>query len=114
MNLDDLARAIQAVSPEPEAQRLADLLIQWKQGPESVEDLREQVDSFLGDVRFSRDGTRTTISNLWSEFVREGIEPIHGFTMNERLYYFGLFPQYDAVTTRRQKLVFYSKLLAKP
>jgi hypothetical protein len=114
MNLDDLTRAIQAVSPEPEAQRLADLLIQWKQGPESVEDLRDQVDRFLSDVRFSRDGTHTTISNLWSEFVKEVIERIHGFTMNERLFSFGLFPQYDAVTTRKQKLVFYTKLLAKP
>jgi len=114
MNLDELANAIKEASPEPDAQRIADFLIAWKATPDTVEDLRSQTERYIGHVWLSTDSIHTYIYGLWTAFVSAEIEHIHGMTMNERLYAFGLFPQFEKATTPDQRLVIYEKLLASP
>jgi hypothetical protein len=41
MNIDDLAKEMRSVSSEKVVQGLADLLMEWKQNHETVEDLQK-------------------------------------------------------------------------
>ena len=114
MTLDELAVAISNLSPDREVQRLAEMLAQWKDDDSSVDELRDRVEHYLGNTRIESDAVRKKVHGLWSEFVADPIAWIHGMTLNERLYSFSLFEQYDAARTKAQKKPFYKKLLAKP
>ncbi len=50
---------------------------------------------------------------MWSDFRDSAINGIGGMTINERLYWFGLFDQFDKSVTQSEKENIYSKLMAE-
>ena len=114
MTLDELASAVASTSPDPVVQRLASLLVLWKDDDTSVQALRNDVERYIGNAWIERAEVHKTIYALWSEFVNTAINSIGGMTMNERLSFFDLTSEFDSASTDEQRERIYAKLLAKP
>jgi len=114
MNLDELTEAIRNVSSERVVQALANLLIEWKSNDETAEELKHTLERYFGHTWIKRNEDHKNLYNMWSEFKDEIILGIEGMTMNERLYWFGLFQRFDACPNQEAKLVIYRKLHANP
>lgn len=114
MTLDELASSVASTSPDPIVQRLASLLLEWKNDNTSVHDLRDGIERYIGNSWIEREEVHKAVYSLWSEFVANEIAAVNGMTMNERLFVFGLAPRFDAASTREQKACLYAKVLAKP
>lgn len=65
-------------------------------------------------MRLQSQAEHSNAYQLWREFKHDAIDRIDGMTMNERLFFFGLFERFDQSDTEKQKHAVYSKLLAKP
>lgn len=114
MNLDELAKRIREISSDPVAWRLADMLDDWKTDDRTAEDLRDDVERYIGNVWIGKDRDHATIYRLWSAFRKDAIAGIGGMTMNERLWYFSLDERFDACRTGQEKRTVYAKLHAAP
>ena len=114
LNIDQLAAAIRSVSPEEAAQRLGEQIIAWKRDDTTAEDLTSRIERTIGYIWFSTDAVHSEVYRLWSEFRSYAIDGIGGMTMNERLYWFGLFQRYDEAKTEEARLRIYAKLHARP
>ena len=114
MNLDELANAIRNVSDQSDVQRLADLFREWKYSKETVVDLNDTIERFIGNSWFEKDEDHHEIYKMWLKFRNEAILGIGGMTMNERLYWFGLVDEFDACNGDEAKLNIYKKLMATP
>ena len=114
MIFDELASSIKSASSDPVAVKLADLLSQWKQDDSNVEDLESWVERYIGNTWIASEEEHKSIYRLWSEFKTEAVRCIHGMTMNERLFCFGLMSRYDAARTEQERKAIYAKLLANP
>lgn len=111
--LDTLANKIQSVSDDPVIQKLASELANWKQRNDNVKQLESTVEKFIGTTWISRNEEHEQVYQLWSNFRDENIRTIHGMTMNERLFVFGLLDHFDKCKTNDEKDILYGKLLAK-
>lgn len=114
MDIDGLAKAIRAVSNEKIVQRLADLFMEWKQNQDTAEDLKNTIERYIGNSWIEKDEDHLKIYQMWSSFRDEAILGIGGMTMNERLYWFCLFDEFDACPHEKSKLKIYKKLMANP
>lgn len=114
MNLDELSEELCKVSPEKVVHDLSKLLVEWKDNEKTAEELREGVERYIGNTWIEKDEDHSKIYHLWSLFRDKAIHGIGGMTMNERLYWFGLFHRYDASKNEEEKLLVYRKLHAKP
>ena len=114
MTIDDLASAIARLSPEAAVQGLAHLLIDWKHDPSTVEQLSTKVDRYIGNTWIADGAIHSQVYKMWSDFRAAAIQVIGGMTMNERLFTFGLFTEFDSASTEEQRIEIYAKLLAKP
>jgi hydrogenase maturation factor len=114
MTIDDLASAIARLSPEAVVQRLAQLLNDWKRDPSTVEQLSTRVDRYIGNTWIADEAIHAQVHKMWSEFRAAEVQGIGGMTMNERLFSFGLFAEFDNASTDEQRIEIYAKLHAKP
>lgn len=114
MTLDELIFTLAGTSPDPGVQRLSTFLVQWKSDDTSVQDLRIDIERYIGNSWIEQAEVHKTVYALWSEFVAVAIGSIGGMTMNERLFVFGLMSQFDAASTEQERNRIYAKLLAKP
>ena len=114
MNIDDLVKEIRSVSSEKVVQGLVDLLRKWKKSDETVEDLNITIERYFGNTWIKKDENYNRIYHVWSSFRDQAIAGIAGMTMNERLYWFGLFDEFDACPDQEAKLKIYKKLMASP
>ena len=114
MNIDELAQEIRSVSDENLVQKLADLLIEWKQDQSTVEDLKNKAERYIGNAWIEEDEDHRKIYQMWSSFRDKAISGIGAMTMNERLYFFGLSEQFDDRESEEDHLRIYKKLMAKP
>ena len=114
MNLDELARQIDEVSTEQAAQRLCELLLDWKTDSSTAEELCDKVERYIGNSWIERDENHARVYALWSAFRDEAITGIGGMTMNERLYHFSLFERFDASHDDEERITVYAKLHAVP
>lgn len=114
MNLDELSEEISKVSSEKVVQDLSRFLVAWKDNEETAEELKEGIERYIGNTWIEKNEDHSKIYRLWSAFREEAISGIGGMTMNERLYWFGLFNRYDACNNEEEKLFVYRKLHAKP
>lgn len=114
MNIDNLAKEVRSVLSEKVVQRFVDLLMEWKQNHETVEDLQIKIERYFGNSWIKKDEDYNRIYHVWSSFRDQAIAGIAGMTMNERLYWFGLFDEFDACPDQEAKLKIYKKLMASP
>jgi hypothetical protein len=113
MNLDELANHLRTGFSDPVVQKIGTVMLQWKTDTSTAEDLRERVERYIGNSWISREEDHQRVYGLWSSFRDEAIGGIGGMTMNERLYWFGLFDRFDG-STKEERLVVYRKLHATP
>ena len=111
MNLDDLIVAIRDASEDKAVQGMADQLSSWKDRPDTVSDLTALIKRYIGNVWIASEKDHQRIHALWSAFRTDCIDTIHGMTMNERLYSFGLIGRFYALPVDERQPV-YSKLHA--
>jgi len=114
MNLDELAKKISSVSSNKVVQDLSQILFVWKANDDTVEELKDSVERYLGNTWIASNEEYKKIYSMWSSFRDEFIAGIGGMTMNERLYYFGLLKRFDACTDEDSRLSIYMKLHANP
>jgi|SRR6516162_786651 hypothetical protein len=113
MNLDELANHLRTSFSDPVVQKLAAVVLEWKTDTSTVEDLREKIDRYIGNSWISREEDHQKVYGLWSSFRDDAIGAIGGMTMNERLYWFGLFDRFDR-STKEEQLILFRKLHATP
>ena len=114
MNIDELAKSIRLISPESIVQKLADILINWKTDKTTAKELESRVERYIGNTWIQKEEDHEIIYSLWSKFREDAIRHIGGMTMNERLYYFGLFDEFDNCSTETERLKIYKKLHGNP
>ncbi len=113
MNYDELISEIQILSAADDGvQSLINLLINWKIEETDVNQLVDLVESFFGNSSISSTEIHNSVYKLWSDYKTESIASINVMTMNERLYHFGLFDQFDSCNSEIERRVIYKKLSA--
>ena len=112
MDLDELASAIKQASSDPVASKLSRLLSAWKDDQSDVKELENTVERYLGNTWIAKPAEHEEIYSLWSRFRDDAMHAIQGRTMNERLYYFSLFPRWDSAQSDEDRKKIYAKLLA--
>lgn len=114
MTLDELEEQMRAVSGDAIGQRMTSLVKDWKSDDATVEQLHSSVERCIECYRYDGSINYEEIHRLWSSFRKEVIGGIGGMTMNERLYYFGLFSRFDKCETEEARGRLYEKLLSTP
>lgn len=114
MNLDELATAMKQTSSDPVALKLSDLVSAWKNDDSDANELENAVERYIGNTWIANTAEHKEIYGLWSRFREDAIHGIGGMTMNERLYWFSLFPRWDHAQTGEDRKTIYAKLLANP
>ena len=112
MNLDELTKNIRKVSKEEIVQKLADHISDWKTDQQNAVDLRESVERLFGNTWIDQRAEFDKVYGMWTEFRNVAIDGIGGMTMNERLYWFGLFELFDKAYNNSEQEKFYAKLMA--
>lgn len=113
MNIDELVENIRKVSTGKVVHDLTDIIQQWKSDENNVIDLKESIERYLGNTWIDKQSDFDNIYGSWSDFKDAAIEGIGGMTMNERLYWFGLFDSFDNASNESERQRIYTKLMAK-
>ena len=95
MNLDELVQSI----PDDESTLRTDLahwVEEWKQGTDSIDKLSYMIGKWHSNVWFKDTEASNAFGERFRRFRIESIEKIDSMTVNEKLFSFGLFPQWDA------------------
>jgi hypothetical protein len=104
MNLDDLVESIHHSDIDLQKQ-LKFLIENWKKDSSSLEDLSLIIEKWQGNVWFSSNKNSNEFFEKWNEFKDKAINSIGGMTMNERLYWFGLFEIWDNSNSESKKTI---------
>ena len=113
MNLDELTKNIRKVSKEEIVKKLADNIQEWKKDERNAVELRDNVERFIGNTWITKQTDFDKIYGMWTEFRNSAIDGIGGMTMNERLYWFGLFDLFENAKDNVEQDKYYQKLMAK-
>ena len=102
MNLDELVNSV----PEVELrEKLYHWVGEWKQDDKDVEALAYLIGKWNGSVWFQDTDASNKSHSSFQNFKSTAIENIGGLTLNERLYWFGLFGVWEnANATTQQRL----------
>jgi len=93
MNLDELVASI----PEVELREgLFHWVSEWKNDDKDIEDLAYMVEKWHGNVWFKDADESNRFYERFQKLKKTTIEGVGGFTLNERLYWFGLIEQWDS------------------
>ena len=112
MNYDEYIEEVDKFSDNEVVARLRRYLAEWKEGDSDVVELVDSIERFFGNSWIESEVTHNHLYSLWSKFKKNAIEGIGGMTMNERLYWFGLFERFDGLQSDAAKKVIYGKLCA--
>ena len=112
MNYDEFVNEVQKHDSAPDVAKLLGVLKGWKLNNESVAQLQTIIERFFGHTWIESEETHNHLYKLWSSFNTSAIGNIGGMTMNERLFWFGLFEQFDSCKSEAKKQLIYSKLSA--
>ncbi|MGG5486574.1 hypothetical protein [Gaetbulibacter sp. PBL-D1] len=113
MNLDELIKNILKVSKEKTIQKLADNIQEWKIDERNAVELKDNIEHFLGNTLIEKQTDFEKVYAMWTEFRKSAIDGIGGMTMNERLYWFGLFELFENARNENEQEKYYRKLMAK-
>jgi hypothetical protein len=92
MNIDELVKSIPDAKLRDE---LAQWVQQWKKDDQDVEWLSRMLSKWHGNVWFNNDKASIDFLNHLNLFKRTAIEGLGGLSLNERLYFFGLFEHWE-------------------
>ena len=104
MNLNELVESIQIPDVLLKKQ-LESLINNWKADSSSIDELSNMIEKWHGNVWFSSDKSSNLFYKNWREFKIKAIDSINGMTLNERLYWFGLFEIWDKSDDDLQKRI---------
>ena len=113
MNYDEYIKEVDLLSGDDVVFRLSQHLSAWKDNDSDVIALADSVERFFGNSWIENRETHNHLYSLWSDFKKKAIESIGGMTMNERLYWFGLFDRFDSLQMVAAEKTIYDKLCAK-
>lgn len=112
MNYDEFVNEVQKYDSDSDVAKLLDVLKGWKLNDENVVQLQSTIERFFGHSWIESEKAYDHLYKLWSSFNTSAIGNIGGMTMNERLFWFGLFEQFDSCKSEAKKQLIYSKLSA--
>jgi hypothetical protein len=112
MNIDEYITETEKFDTDEAVARLRKYLASWKADDADVYELEDSVERLFGNNWIESEDTHNHLYKLWSNFRAEAIQIIGGMTMNEKLYWFGLFDRYDACASESDKTAMYTKLAA--
>jgi len=99
MNIDELVNSIQ----ENELRnQLTQWVNEWKSDDSDVLLLSEIILKWHGNVWFKDSSESNEFLNQFNAFKLNAITGLGGLTLNERLYFFGLFEQWDSANETEQ------------
>jgi hypothetical protein len=111
MNYDEYIEEVRKYSNDEVVARLVSHLDKWKSDNANVVELADSIERFFGNSWITSEETHSNLYRLWSSFKTQAISGIGGMTMNERLYWFGLFERFENASESEQKVI-YEKLCA--
>ncbi|MCT8986147.1 hypothetical protein [Shewanella phaeophyticola] len=111
MNYDEYIEEARKYSSDEIVARLESHLINWKSDNTNAVELADSIERFFGNFWITSEETHRRLYKLWFSFKAEAISCIGGMTMNERLYWFGLFERYESASEAEQQVI-YAKLCA--
>ena len=112
MNYDEFIKEVDQFSNDEAVARLRKYLVEWKQDDTNVIQLADSIEHFFGNSWIGSEKIHNHLYCLWLNFKTEAITGIGGISMNERLYWFGLFERFDSVQTETAQKVVYAKVCA--
>lgn len=112
MNYDEFVNEVQKYDSDVDIAKLLRVLQYWKFNGENMVQLQSTIERLFRHSWIESDETHNHLYNLWSPFNTSAIGSIDGMTMNERLFWFGLFDQFDSCKSEAKKQHIYSKLSA--
>jgi hypothetical protein len=92
MNLDEL---VESISESDLKAQLSHWIEGWKADDSDIEKLSAIIDKWYGNVWFTDRQSQSEFYKRFQKFREEAIRGIGGMTVNERLYWFGLFDHWD-------------------
>jgi hypothetical protein len=95
MTIDELVQSIPDEESDLRSQ-LARWIDEWKRSEDSIEKLSYMIGKWHGNVWFKDAQVSNCFWQNLCQFRTEAMDGIDGMTVNERLYGFGLIPQWDA------------------
>jgi len=93
MNIDDL---VGSITEGELREQLSHWVEEWKKDEKDVEPLSYMLGKWHGNVWFQDTGESKAFYKGLQEFRSIAIDGLGGLTLNERLYWFGLFEQWDS------------------
>jgi hypothetical protein len=102
MTIDDLPLLIPTEHADLQID-LARWITDWKRSEDDIERLRFLVDKWLGNVWINDENAFKALMQAWQTFKAESLDRVRALTVNERLFIFGLFEQWDASGTEGHK-----------
>ncbi|MFY0675908.1 MAG: hypothetical protein JXR18_01365 [Neptuniibacter sp.] len=111
MNYDEYIEEARKYSSDEVVARLVSHLTNWKSDNTNVLELANSIERFFGNSWITSEETHSHLYKLWSSFKTAAISGIGGMTINERLYWFGLFERYERASELEQQVI-YEKLCA--
>jgi hypothetical protein len=92
MNLDDL---VNSILEEEQRMKLAHRVTEWKEDETDIYGLYEMICKWHGKVSIEGEVAQDNFYSNLQSFKSNAIDNIGGMTVNERLYWFGLFEEWD-------------------
>lgn len=99
MNIDELVNSIQETELRSQ---LAQWVNEWKSDESDALQLSDMILKWHGNVWFKSNSASNDFLKQFNAFKLNAIDGLGGLSLNERLYFFGLFEQWDNATKTEQ------------
>lgn len=93
MNLDELVNSVPEIDLR---ENLSRWVGEWKQDDKDIEALAYLIGKWHGNVWFQGADSSNKFHSEFQNFKSAAIDNIGGLTLNERLYWFGLFEAWES------------------